>query len=180
MCAYFIYMELRLWLQRSSRREGSSDEIPSSSVGRCWVRQTPCARKTDCCEVLTKGRCCVSGHVRPNVCKARVYNLGRPLCGDPGKKLVVNLPGKQLFGLTGDSDGESTGAGIRMVSCCVIGLVVSEHEQQWTSHRPGAGNRHRPQRRAAQQKSSWLFRPLSSNKKRLFRRELRTIIWKTY
>lgn len=65
-----------------------------------------------------------------DVCKARIYNLGRLLCSELGKKLVVHLPGKSLVGLAGDSDGGSTGAGFRMVSWCVVRLVVSKHEQQ--------------------------------------------------
>lgn len=47
------------------------------------------------------------------------------------------------------------------VMVCLACLVLSEHAQQWTSHRPGAGDKAQARAKAAQQ-GSWLFRPVSS------------------
>lgn len=38
VCLFYIYMEsVKTMVERSSRRKGSSDQIPPSSVGRCWA-----------------------------------------------------------------------------------------------------------------------------------------------
>lgn len=144
VCLFLCMESVRLRLERSSRREGSSDQIPPSSVSRKVLRCThPVLGEQDCyerqlgCEWPRVTKCVQGKSLQPG--KAFVWWSWLE-AGCPSAREVAIWSGWWLRWW-------EHRAGIRVESWCVVGLVVSEHEQQWTSHR----HRHRPERKAAEQ-----------------------------